>query len=162
MWSLQPFRPNFTCSLIFDRLSSISIYISNMIKRHYKREISFSLIPFLRLTEAEKKHILRCPGERMTSNFQTFVRNRKLSMGVSCSGIEFNPTNLMEILNKVGMEIYYFFSPAHMCTLIHAYSGALRSTHSPHSNDVRTSLNPYRTLTRLNRNLASYHRIIQT
>lgn len=85
----------------------------------------------------------------MTSNFQTFVRNRKLGMGVSCSGIEFNPTNLMEILNKVGMEIYYFFSPAHMCTLIHAYSGALRSTHSPHSNDVHTSLNPYRILTRV-------------
>jgi hypothetical protein len=138
MWSLQPFRPNFTCSLIFDRLSSISIYISNMIKRHYKREISFSLIPFLRLTEAEKKHILRCPGERMTSNFQTFVRNRKLGMGVSCSGIEFNPTNLMEILNKVGMEIYYFFLSCTYvyldpCTQrrppIHSFSTFERRTH---------------------------------
>lgn len=118
--SLQGFWPNFRHSPIFERLSPSSIYIPNMIKRHYKREIGFSLIPFLHLTEEEKKQTLRRPDKRMTQIFQTSVRNRKLDMGVSCSCIWFNPTVSMEILNKVGVEFYYFFSLAHVRSLIHA------------------------------------------
>jgi hypothetical protein len=57
----------------------------------------------------------------------------------------------MEIFNKVGVEISYFFCPLHARNLIHAHSGVLRSTHSPYSNDARTALRPYRILTRLSR-----------
>jgi len=52
----------------------------------------------------------------------------------------------MEILNKVGVQFSYFFRIAHVT---HASGGVLRSTHSLHTKDARTTVRPYRILTRL-------------
>lgn len=115
-----------------------------MIKRYYKREIDFSLIPFLRFTEAEKKHTSRHSDERITQFF-SLVRNRKLSMGL----IQQFHGNF----EQSGSRSLLLFPSCTYAYLIRAHCGVLRSIHSPQTRDAHTSLHPYRILTSLSRKI---------
>jgi hypothetical protein len=87
-----------------------------MIKRHYKREISYLLNTFLRPTEVKKKQTFGRSDKRMTQIFIVLSDTANLRMGVLAPASAFNHGNF----EQSGSRICFFFF-AYMCvTLIHA------------------------------------------
>jgi len=106
-----------------------------MIKRHYKREISYLLNTFLRHTEVKKKQTFGRSDKRMTQIFIVLSDTAICAWGFSIQQSHGN-------FERSGSRICFFFCGSMCVTLIHAYGGVLRSTHAPQRNEARMSDSP--------------------